>query len=267
MDTVIRQKALENKLKEENVAYNEQTTENAKKRVDAASEKTLLTFGVSKESYEKMCMAYYRNELSLFLAHYDKGGSKEVAETDVRTYFDENYISYKLISISQTDSDGKTLSDEKQAENKAFLQKYLDMYNKSGDFNAVIAQYNYDTADGENKTLQTLTDKDTRTDADAKQASDTALAEAVKSVPVGKAQIVDYDAGGTKKTSALILRLDPESGDDHKTYYEDSRQSILLALKFDEFDEEIKTYAKTLQYDLNSRAYKMCDPKDFVSAS
>lgn len=267
VDTVIRQKALENKLKEENVAYNEQTTENAKKMVDAVSEKTLLTFGVSKESYEKMCMAYYRNELSLFLAHYDKGGSKEVAETDVRTYFDENYISYKLISISQTDSNGTALSDEKQAQNKEMLQKYLDMYQKSGDFNAAIAQYNYDTADGENKTLQTLTDKDTRTDADAKQASDSALAEAVKSVPVGKAQIVDYDAGGTKKTSALILRLDPESGDDHKTYYEDSRQSILLALKFDEFDEEIKTYAKTLQYDLNSRAYKMCDPKDFVSAS
>lgn len=267
VDTIIRQKALENKLKEENVEYNEQTTENAKKMVDAVSEKTLLTFGVSKESYEKMCMAYYRNELSLFLAHYDKGGSKEVAETDVRTYFDENYISYKLISISQTDSNGTALSDEKQAQNKETLQKYLDMYNKNGDFNAVIAQYNYDTADGENKTLQTLTDSDTRTDADAKQASDSALAEAVKSVPVGKAQIVDYDAGGTKKTSALILRLDPESGDDHATYYEDSRQSILLALRFDEFDEEIDTYAKTLQYDLNSRAYKMCDPKDFVSAS
>lgn len=267
VDTIIRQKALENRMQEENVAYTEESTENVKKILDSVSEKTLLTFGVSKESYEKMCMAYYRNELSLFLAHYDKGGSKEVAETEVRTYFDENYISYKMISITQTDSSGETLSDEKQAQNKETLQKYLDMYNKSGDFNAVIAQYTYDTADGENKTLETLTDSDTRTDADAKQASDSALAEAVKSVPVGKAQIVDYDAGGTTRTSALILRLDPESGEGYETYYEDSRQNILLELKFDEFDEEIDTYAKTLQYDLNSRAYKMCDPKDFVSAS
>ena len=162
VDTIIRQKALENKIKEENVTYTEATTENAKKRVDAADEKTLLSFGVSKESYEKMCMAYYRNELSLFLAHYDKGGSKEVAEKDVRAYFGENYISYKLISVPQTGSDGKALSDEKQAENKKTLQKYLDMYNKSGDFNAAIAQYNYDTANGENKTLKPLT---TRTPA------------------------------------------------------------------------------------------------------
>lgn len=212
-------------------------------------------------------MAYYRNELSLFLAHYDKGGSKEVAETDVRGYFDENYISYKMISVAQTDSEGAALSDEKQQENKAFLQKYLDMYNKNGDFNAVIAQHTYDTTDGDNKTLETLTDSDTRKDEDAKNASDTALAEAVKTVPVGKAQIVDYDAGGTKKTSALILRLDPESGEGYESYYENSRQNILLALKFDEFDGEIKTYAKTLQYDLNSRAYKMCDPKNFVTAS
>lgn len=267
VDTVIRQKALENKLKEENVSYTESSTENAQQMVDAVEEKTLLTFGVSKESYKNMCMAYYRNELSLFLARYDKGGSKEVAEKDVRAYFDENYISYKLISIAQTDSNGKTLSEDAQKANKETLQKYLDMYNKNGDFNAVIAQYTYDTTSGTDKTLQTLTDADTRKDEDAKNASDSALAEAVKSVPVGKAQIVDYDAGGSTKTSALILRLDPESGDDRKTYYEDCRQSILLALRFDEFDKEIDDYAKTLQYELNSRAYKMCDPKDFVAAS
>ena len=264
VDSVIRQKAIENKMKEESVTYPEDVTASAEQRLEGLDEKTLLGFGVSKESYTNMCMAYYRNELALFLARYDKNGSAPVSEEEIRKYFDENYVSYKMISVQLTDSEGKEKSAEEQEKTKKELQKYLDMYTGGKDFNEVIAQYTYDTSTADNKKLEKLTDKDTRQDMDLAQASDEDLAKAIQKIPEGSAQIVTYSAGGTTLTAALILRLDPEKGEGRETYFADSRRSVLMALKYDDFSKEIDEYAKTLTYDLNKRAYNMCTPKEFV---
>ncbi len=264
VDTIIRQKALENKIAEAGVQFDANLTKQAQDMIDSVTEETLLTFGVNKAHYTAMCMAYYRNEISLFLSRYDKDGTTPVAEDEIRKYFDENYLSYKLISIPMVDSDNKEFSADKQKETKDTLQKYLDMYNKDKDFNKVIAQYNYDVSTAKDKELGTLTDADTRQNVDLKNAPDGDLANAVKKIPEGKAEIITYSAGGTKLTAALVLRLDPEKGEGYDTYFADSRQNILLSIKYEEFDKEITDYAKTLTYDLNKRAYKMCDPKDFV---
>ncbi len=264
VDSIIRQKALENKIAEEGVQFDEELTQQVQEMADAVTEDVLLTYGVNKEHYTAMCMAYYRNELALFLSRYDAGGSSPGAEEDIRQYFDENYLSYKMISISMVDSDGEEYSEEEQEETKDTLQKYLDMYNQGGDFNKVIAQYNYDVSTSSEKELATLTDSDTRQDVDLQNASDEDLANAVKKVPEGEAQIVTYSAGGTTLTAALILRLDPEEGEGYETYFADNRQNILLSLKYEEFDEEISEYAKTLTYKLNKTAYRICNPKKFV---
>jgi hypothetical protein len=264
VDTIIRQKALENLMAKEGVKPSAKLTEDAQKMVDEADEAVLLSYGVNKQHYEDMCMAYYRNEMSLFLSRYGEGGAKEVAEKDIRAYFDENYLSFKGISIQMVDSEQKEFSAAKQKETKETLQKYLDLYNKNGDFNKVIAQYNYDTSTASDKKVETLTDEDTRQDIDAGSYGDEDFTNALKKVPEGKAQIITYSAGGTTLTAALVLRLDPESGEKGKTWYKDSKESILLSLKHDEFDKEIKEYAKTLPYQLNDRAYKMCDPKSFM---
>lgn len=264
VDSVIRQKALENKIAEAGIDYNEEVTKTAQEMIDAADEEMLLSYGISKEHYAAMCMAYYRNEMTLFLSRYDKDGSDPVSEEDIRNYFDENYLSYKLISIPMVDDDKKDFSEEEQAETKKTLQTYLDMYNKNKDFNKVIAQYKYDIDTTKDKKLATLTDADTRQDVDLKNASDEDLAKAVKEIPEGQAQIVTYSASGTTLTAALILRLDPEKGEGHETYFEDNRQNILISLKHDDFNKEITEYAQTLEYTLNKRAYKMCNPKKFV---
>lgn len=264
VDTVIRQKALENKLTEEKVTVSDDIKKGAQSIVDSADESVLLSYGVSKESYQKMCMAYYCNEQALFLARYDEGGSSPVAEADLRKYFDENYLSYKAITVSMVDSEGKEFTADKQKETKDKLQKYLDMYNKNGDFNKVIAQYAYDNDTAEDKKLETLTDEDTRYDIDAGNATDEDFAKALKKVGEGKAEIVTYSANGTTLTAGLVLRLDPEQGADRKDYYKNNRLNLLRAVKYEEFNKEIEDYAKTLKYTVNSSAYRLCDPKEFV---
>lgn len=263
VDTVIRQKALENMMKEAGVEPSEDTTASAQEMIDSVDENTLLSFGVSKESYKNMCMAYYRNELSLFLSRYDKDGTTPVSEADIRKYFDDNYLSYKMISIEMMDGEEEMAEDE-QKEVKADLQKYLDLYNGGKSFNEVIAQYNYDISTSSDKKLETLTDEDTRQNIEVESAGDADFTDAIKSVPEGKAQIVTYKAGGETLTAALILRMDPEEGEGYETTFEDNRQNILLGIKFEEFDADVQEVVDKLEYSLNERAYKMCDPREFV---
>lgn len=264
VDTVVRQKALENMMKEAGVEPSEETTKNAQEMINSVDEATLLSFGVSKENYEKMCMAYYRNEMSLFLSRYDKDGTTPVSEADIRKFFDDNYLSYKIISAEMMNED-KEMSEDEQKTVKDNLQRYLDMYKDGKDFNEVIAQYNYDTSTATDKKLETLTDTDTRQDVDASSYSDTGLTDAIKTVPEGEAQLVTYKANGETLTAAIILRLDPEKGEGRETVFADSRQSILLGIKFEDFDKDVQAVADELKYEVNERAYKLCDPKEFVS--
>lgn len=264
VDTIIRQKTLENMMEKAGVTPSEATTKDVEEMLASVSESALLAYGVSLDSYRKMCEAYYRNELSLFLSRYDKDGTTPIAEDDIRQYFDENYLSYKIISVEMMTDDDKEMSADEQKKVTDNLQKYLDMYNKGTDFNKVIAQYNYDISTSSDKTLETLTDKDTRKDLEATATEDTQLVDAIKSIKEGEAKLVTYKAGGSALTAAVILRLDPEEGEGYEDAFTKNRQNILLGIKFEEFNKEVEEEAKKLTYTVNERAYKMCDPKELV---
>ncbi|MBP3381636.1 MAG: hypothetical protein J6L00_03225 [Clostridia bacterium] len=264
VDTIIRQKTLENMMEKAGVKPSEESTKDVEEMLKAVSESTLLSYGVGMENYKKMCEAYYRNEISLFMSRYDKDGTTPVPEADIRKYFDENYLSYKMISVEMMTADNKEMSEDEQKKVTDNLQKYLDMYNKGTDFNKVIAQYNYDISTSSDKKLETLTDKDTRQDIEVKAANDTQFTDAIKSVKEGEAKLVTYKAGGSTLTAAVILRLDPEKGEGYENAFTENRQNILLGIKFEEFDKEVDEEAKKLTYTVNERAYKMCSPKEFV---
>lgn len=265
VDTIIRQKAIENMMAEAGVTADEELVKQVQTQmIDMVEESLLLEYGINKESYTKMCMAYYCNEASLFLSRYDKDGSSPIPEEDVRKYFDDNYLSYKMISVGMMNGE-EEMSETEQKAITDELQKYLDLYEDGKTFNEVIAQYNYDISTSSDKKLEELTDDDTRQNMDAGTAEDEDLANAVKSVKEGEAKIVTYKSGGTDLTAALIFRMDPEEGEGYDTYFEDSRESILYSIKGEEFDAEVQKVADALQYTVNERAYKMCDPKEFVS--
>ncbi len=264
VDTIIRQKALENMMAEAGVKPSEETTKDVEEMLGQISESTLLSYGVSMASYRAMCEAYYRNELSLFLSRYDKNGTTPVSEEDIRKYFETNYLSYKMISVEMMTADGKEKSEDEQKKITDNLQKYLDMYNKGTDFNKVVAQYNYDISTKSDKKLETLTDEDTRQDLEATATEDTQLVDAIKGIKEGEAKLVTYKSGGKTLTAAVILRLDPEEGKGYEDSFTKNRQNILLGIKHDEFNKAVEEVAKKLTYTVDERAYKMCDPKEFV---
>ena len=127
-DTIIRQKALENKLKEAKLNFLEKDVEQVNSTIKNMKQDALLRYGISKESYEKMLMAFSCNERALFYGTYDNNGSKAMSEDEIRKYFNDNYLSYKIIEIPLTDDDGKDLSEAEIKKVKERLQKYLNQY-------------------------------------------------------------------------------------------------------------------------------------------
>lgn len=322
-DTIIRQKAIENRLKEAGLEWREEDIKEADEQIAQADESRLLEMGISMESFEKMIRAYTCNERALFYGTYDKGGSQAMTEEEIRAYFDENYLSYKIIEISLTDDDGADLSDEEKEEVMDRLEKYLSQYNTSKDFDAVIDTYEEDeaaatatTGTGSTTTASTTVatttttgtattstaagttataagtettgtgtgtttaadsnDEDepapeeentdpNRQDIDANIYGDEDFTNAIKSVKINEAKIVEYKKGGTTNTAALILRLDPEDREDGETYFEDNRESIIYGAKFEDYDKELKEYMATLDVEINKQAVRMLNPRNFES--
>ena len=313
-DTIIRQKALENKLAEYGLEPDPEEAAEIEKQIAQVKNDDIIKLGFNKESYGEMLRAYSLNERALFYGLYDKGGERAMSEESIREYFEENYLSYKIIEISLTDSNGADLGDEKVEEIREQLEGYLEMYNETGDFDKVIEQYEKDqeeesssttttgggtTGTGSSETTttgagstttteasdSTTTDDTTTTTApedegsdkeeeetdpnlhniDANTYGDENFTDAVKSVPVGEAKIVEYKKGEATNTMSLILRLDPEEvnedNEDGETYFEQNRENIIYGAKYEDFDKEITEYAATLDVKFDEGVVRTCTPR------
>ena len=161
-DSVKRAVAVDRLMKEQGVTF----TEEDEKEIAAAVEsypKDGLDYGFSKESFSRMVRELYAAN-TLFNGLYGKDGKQAVSEEELRKYFDENYLSYKIVSYTLQDSEGKDLSAEDIATLTEKLEKYKALFDASGDFDAVIAQKK---ADDTPATTTTTTAADTTTSTEA----------------------------------------------------------------------------------------------------
>jgi len=145
-DGIVRQKAVEKLMEQYGISVPEEEMKKFNEEMATYKESEMLAYGFNKEHYMNMYIALNMNEQETFYQLYGEGGKKEVSAADIRKYFDEQYVAYKAITISQMGDDGKALSDTDKEANRVKLQGYLDQFNKSKDMDAVIAQYEKDTA-------------------------------------------------------------------------------------------------------------------------
>lgn len=261
-DAAVRQVALRQLMEKYNVSWNAEEQEELEKNLENVKADSYLSLGISKDNFVKVTKELSLNETGLFYGLYGEGGQREMSEADRKTYFDENYLSYKMISISLTDSSNSEMTDDAKKEVTDQLEGYLAEYNKSGNFDAVIDAYNHSQEEDQDHEHEASKDEDNRKNIDGKTASDEDLVKAIRSVEVGKAQVVTYKANGSTATAALILRLDihtPES------LFTDETKSIIQGAKYDEFDAEVKEAVKGLSVNFKKSVVKKCDPKNFIS--
>ncbi len=128
-DTMIRQAVIEEMLKEHNLKWDEEDLKELEESFEDLSTDAFIQLGFNNQRYMDMAKAVSLNEAALFFGLYGKDGEREVKETDIRKYFDDNYLSYKSIEISLVNSDKSEKKDTEVDAIKARLQKYLDAFN------------------------------------------------------------------------------------------------------------------------------------------
>ena len=300
-------------------------------------EDAFIDLGFNNKSYTYAMKNANLNERSAFYGLYGKNGPRAVKEEDIKKYFEDNYVSYKMISIPLTDKDGKAL-DEKGEEYKKIMErmdKYVELYKEKG-FDAVKEQYDKDeeeikkqqstttttknptgtdatgtgtttgtttaapttttTAVPTTTTTATTTDTDhdhdhdhdheeeeedkdpNRVDADG-SSMDEELLKAIKGtekdgkveggieIGAGKGEKVTYKAGGSTPTVALIERLDihTDRNGEKDGLYNDSIESILYELKYEEFDKEVDAAIAKMTIVFNEKVIAKCKPEDFLT--
>lgn len=273
-DTIIREVAVSRLMDQYGITLSDEDKETIQKHLDSLKSDAYIDYGFSNESYARMYREYNFNERALFLGLYDKGGQRAVADTDVRAYFDENYLSYERISYTLADSSGNDLSDEEKAKIDEDLARYLQMFNDGTSFDDVIAQQKKDassSSDSDSSSDSSSSNTNNRVDIDSKQTGDKELVAALKEMSFGEAKIIEYTTDNDVKTKALVLRMDPEKdrGNDSDgnpvDYFANQRTNILSQLKGDELNDEIKAKIATLSVDFNESVEKKCDPYEFRS--
>lgn len=258
-DTILRQIAVQQLLEENGLAYDAEDEAELDKDIEEnLVEDAYLPLGFNNENYIKMYKATSLGESSLFYGLYGAGGKREMGADDRRAYFDKNMLSYKMISKEMLDSNGADLSEKDQETIKTLLEGYLDLYNRTGSFEKVVDEANANGAE-EGEEITPSTDEDNRRDNDATQM-DEELVKVIRDIPVGKAKVVTYKAGGSTLTAALILRLDINKPD---TLYADMTEQIIYGAKYEEFDKDVTKRVDTLHAEFNKGAIKKCDPRKF----
>ncbi|MBE6757918.1 MAG: hypothetical protein E7552_05145 [Ruminococcaceae bacterium] len=143
-ESVVRQVAVKRMMAELGVSLNEEDKKALAEELAAMENDAFIDLGFNNESYARMAEECNYNESGLFYTLYGKGGQREVPETDVRKYFDDNYLSYMIISDSLLNAEGKDMTDDEKKAVKEAFEGYLAMYEKDKDFDAVLHKFEAD---------------------------------------------------------------------------------------------------------------------------
>ena len=259
-NSIIRIVALEKIMKDNGLSWLEEDEKQVDEDLETLQPDAFIDLGFNNDNFIKAYKNMMLTEYSAFIGLYGKGGVNEVKESEVRKYFDKNYLSYKMITVSLTDSNGKALSDKEQKAKMEQLEGYLKIYNEKG-FEKAMDAYNKDNATDGSK-VEASKDEDNRYDVDGTEL-DSATADAVRSVDIGKAKIVKYGGEDKKNptTASLIVRLDINKP---KTLFDDYYETILYTLKGEDFDKEVDKVIEGVSVEFKDKVVKKCDPKKFA---
>ena len=144
-DNIKRQIVLQQIMKDNKIEWIAEDLAELNKSVADLQKDAYIDLGFNNESYIYALKHANLNERATFYGLYGKGGNRAIAEKELKEYFEKNYLSYKAITISLTDSNGKELDKEGEAYQKIMdrMNNYMAIYEKEG-FDAAYEAYEKD---------------------------------------------------------------------------------------------------------------------------
>lgn len=247
-DDIKRQIVLSRIMQSNGLSWIPEDLEEINQSLRAITEEDCRTLGFDHDSYTYALRNLSLNERSAFYGLYKTGGARAVSELELRQYFVQNYVSYKMISVPLTDQNGNALSPNSEA--------YEQILEKMSNYMTICQQNGFNTA----YVLHTgQPAEDARVDIDA-TTMDAELAQAVRTVPVGDTSIVEYTESGVPCV-ALIQRLDIY---DSASLFEESIEDILYEMHYEAFDAEVDEAMEQLVITFNQKVIAEGKPREWV---
>ena len=337
-DNIKRQIVLQQIMKDNKLEWIAEDLAELNKSIADMQKDAYIDLGFNNESYIYALKQANLNERSTFYGLYGKGGKRAIPETELKEYFEKNYLSYKTFSIALTDSNGKELDKEGEAYKKIvdLMNGYMKIYEEKGIEEAYKAfekdadninnikkaaattttttttgstngttngtttagttaatttttatetttsASNATTSTGTGTTAATKEEEHDHEHAPRQDVDSTTMDEALKDaiigktdkdgkveqegVKVGECKIVEYKAGGSTPTIAIIERLDINKDDEGKegAVYDEAVESIIYTKAYDEFNEEVLAAMEKLEITFNEKVVEKCLPKTFL---
>ena len=181
-----------------------------------------------------------------------RGGSKEVTDSQLSDYFTENYVDYSYFTVnlytSETDDSGqqtnKAMSDEDAKKVKDQIDGYADDINNGKSYEDVVNDYMKSDDISTDPTQSATENLDDSTLGDE-------VKDALEKLDSNKATTVQVGDGDS---AVYYLVYKKDINNTAKTYFDTdtNRDSVLTAMKQDEFDKYIEDLTKELDYEANT---------------
>jgi hypothetical protein len=253
------------KMKELNLTLTADESKSASDSTDTQWEQyspTLENFGVSKSSFNLAGADYYAKYAKIFDAVYGKGGSKEVSDADLKSFFEKNYtdFNYMVAPLYKTDATGSyvALTDAEKAAIKTEFEGYAADVT-AGKKTMQQAADAYKTSS--KQTTEQLNSATIVLDTDTSFPDD--LKTAVKAMKNGEVKAVDLTSAGAY---VLIIKNDITKQTAAKFSTADGRKAVLTEMKAKEYSDELEKEAKAYtKATINQKAIDSYSPSMFVT--
>ena len=267
--------AIENKFDEFGLSFENSEKEKAQRYLDSIWEYYGASYedaGISEDS-QLLIMLNSTKKNMVFDHFYATGGEKEISESDIKAYLEENNKRINYIKMELRDGEGNLLKSEGKEEIKKMAMEYIDRINTGEDFAAVSREYSdyYDklvadakaaASEGTDTTTadtaaaeSSYTDNETVISKDGAYPSEAVVTESFKS-DVGSVFLVEEDE------VYYIVKVFDLYADDN--YYNDNESYVRHQLKDDEFEEMVNSWIASQTVEKNEAAYKRYKIEKFL---
>lgn len=259
---------IDGKMKQMNLKLSADDEKNVSSTTDSLwgqYQSTMEKYGISKTSFNLALSDYYTKYEKVFNATYGKGGSKEVPDAELKTFFEKSYSDFSYIAcpLYTADASGNfkaALSDADKKKKEAEFDGYAAKI-KAGTMTIQTAADAYQKSAGATSSPLNNETLNLSTDTNYPQA----FKDVVKGMQPGEIKATELSS---LYAYVLVVKNDVSKKTDSELKTADSRKSLLSDYKSKEFSDEISKEADALKdVTVNDAAVNSYNPSMFVASA